>query len=115
MLAIDKLSLQWQKNFPTTSRVKQLNGLVAGSEFPITMNAQAVTTGGRKDFGRGEGVGLNYTTFEVSFDSKTLFLVTKFVYYDCYKFKLRANSVCREKEKCPLSYLQGYYQCTEMM
>ena len=65
--------------------------------------------------GRGEAEGLNYTIFEVLFNSKTLFLVTKFVYYDCYKFKLRANSVCREKEKCPLSYLQGYYQCTEMM
>lgn len=57
MLAIDKLLLQWQKNFPTTSRVKQLSGLVAGSEFPITTNAQAVTTGGRKDFGTGQGWG----------------------------------------------------------
>ena len=47
--------------------------------------------------GRGEGEGLNYTTFEVSFNSKTLFLVTKFVYYDCYKFKLRANSAEKKK------------------
>ena len=49
--------------------------------------------------GRGEGEGLNYTISGVSFNSKTLFLVTKFVYYDCYKFKLRAKKKKIKKKK----------------
>lgn len=105
-----------EKNFPTPQELKNWVGWLQVVSSPSLRMLKQWPQVAEKilALGRGEGEGLTYTISEVSFNSKTLFLVTKFVYSDCYKFKLRANFL-REKEKCPLSYLQGYYQCTEMM